>query len=326
MKLECNFEICRTLSDLVYSKEPLPKILQGWENCFALKEFGEVIEPKKKKKKNAKAKSVSIHKRGNFVCTAYKKSNEVIISFRGSDDVLDFFADTKFINKKIPFSSKSAINIYSKIRKDNPECKIWLTGHSLGGGYAQIVAGHAVKNADKNVFAITFNSPGVGYILTKDEKEQYEEQISSNINNYVVMNDFVGNFREHLGCTYYYQPFPLDIINMDCPKEKRTPHGCIKEVPLVDLGRHFVCPKGWNSRLAWALYVFDVNKVTPKRQVVREVLDLLVNYKHIERAVGIIKKKQDDKKAEELFKLLNSFKFKAGVLNRNKYELVADIS
>jgi len=113
------------------------------------------------------------------------------------------------------------------------------------------------------------------------------------------------------------------MTNPNNPKTKITSHGCIKEVPIEQLGQEFSCPKGWNSKLAWALYVFDVNKVAPKEQIIRSTLDVRVSAKDLKSAITIIQQKQESTDPKEHLKLLNSFKFEAGFMDGFKPELIA---
>ncbi len=290
------YDICKKLSNEVY-KDTMPSEIDGW--TLVEKNTIENMEVKSRGK---------VVKRLNLAFVIYKKSNQVILTFRGTDDPLDFVTDMHFVARRIPPSMIKATNIYKRIRKKNKSAKIYVTGHSLGGAYAQVVVGRAIKAGDTNCYAITFNAPGLGYALKKSEREKYHETLIKNISNFIVMNDFVGNFREHLGASYYIQPYPLNIPVSESSKEMNTPHGCIVSCNDDFLSQHISCPEGWNSKLAWSIFVFDETKVKGYMAKFKKTLDLKVNRNHLKKAVDVIEKLQAEKK----IKLANSFKFKAG--------------
>lgn len=298
--MEKMYDICKKLSKEVYNNR-VAKEIDGWILC----------ERKKLQDMDTVSKGEVIS-RLNLACVVYKKGNNIILAFRGTNDVLDIIADTGFLAKRVPPSMSKAFNIYKKIRKETKDSKIIVTGHSLGGAYAQVVASRAIKNGDNNCSAITFNAPGMEFSLKKKEKEEFNPKFTAKINNYVVMNDFVGNFRTHIGSTYYIQPYPLDKPLPDNPKETDTPHGCILTSNEPYMSKAVACPEGWDTKKSWALFVFDETKVKGFMGKFKKLLDLKVNRKHLVQAIQIIEKLQLDKK----LKLANNFKFKAG-----KYEL-----
>lgn len=294
------YDICKKLSKEVYNNE-VPKVIDGWEFC----------ERKKIQDMDVVSKGEVIS-RLNLACVVYKKENEIILAFRGTNDLLDLIADTGFLARRIPPSMTKAYNIYKRIRKEAKDYKIIITGHSLGGAYAQVIAGRAIKNGDDNCYGITFNAPGMEFAFNKKEREEYRGKLISNISNYVIMNDFVGNFRTHLGATYYIQPYPLDKPSPEKPEECDTPHGCIITTKEPYMSEWVTCPKGWDTKKSWALFVFDETKVKGFMGKFKKLLDIKVNRKHLVQAIQIIEKLQLDKK----LKLVNTFRFKCG-----KYEL-----
>ena len=302
-----NYDICKALSREVYNNSILKEI-DGWLLCE--KNTIENMEVKSKGK---------VIKKLNLAYTIFKKDNQLILAFRGTNDPLDFVTDMHFVARRIPPSMIKATNVYKKIRKKNKSAKIYITGHSLGGAYAQVVAGRAIKSGDTNCYAITFNAPGLGYALKKSEREKYQGLLIKNISNFIVMNDFVGNFREHLGASYYVQPYPLNIPASESSKEMNTPHGCIISCDDNYLEEYISCPQGWNSKLAWSIFVFDETKVKGYMGKFKKTLDLKVNRNHLKKAVDLIKKLQSENK----IKLANYFKFKAG---RVKLELIKNLS
>ncbi len=98
-----------------------------------------------------------------FYAEAYQNyiEREIVLAIRGTDfenkDWSDFFSDYQIASGKIPSQLDEALDAYDKERaiSKNAVYKICLTGHSLGGALASLVA---AKRGDVPV--VTFNSPG----------------------------------------------------------------------------------------------------------------------------------------------------------------------
>ena len=300
--MEHNFEICKTLSKKVYD-DNMQENIDGWQ---MLKLEGQGTGTNETKK-------INVFRELNFACAAFRKGNEIIIAFRGTNGKVDYITDLSFVIKKLPsVTTRFARSFYDKIKARYKDCKISFTGHSLGGGYAQILSAQLVKDNDL-CSAITFNAPGTGYILNKQEKEKYKNELNALVSNYVIMNDFVGNFREHIGSTYYIQPFPLDRFQKDHPTKKETSHGCILSYDEIEFGPHFNHPAGFRSLEAWALWIYDVNNTNPDDKNIREFLGLKVKDQYLKNAKLIIENPRNN------IKLINSFKYKT---EKQEYELL----
>ena len=75
-----------------------------------------------------------------FRAGVYKKDNNIIIVYRGTDSPTDIVNnDIKMIQKCIPSQIKDARRFYKEIHQAYPDCKIIFTGHSLGGSNAQVM-------------------------------------------------------------------------------------------------------------------------------------------------------------------------------------------
>jgi len=93
-----------------------------------------------------------------FYASVYIHANgdEMIIAYRGTDEAKDVMPDISIFMGKLPNQALRAkeavqlwVNMYKHIKK------IYLTGHSLGGGLASLIADAY------NLPAVTFNAPGM---------------------------------------------------------------------------------------------------------------------------------------------------------------------
>jgi len=172
-----------------------------------------------------------------------KKTEDIIISYRGSNDQNDWlFNNYTILSHMIPDQIFAAIDFYKECRiKFNPENKnhIIITGHSLGGGLAQLVG---TFEPDTSVY--TYNAIGVYHLLDEPDFYQYlgiasqespvfkkylevvnevdgnliknlssiiktphSKLCADNIYNLVCGSDIVGNIAEHIGETDFILHF-----------------------------------------------------------------------------------------------------------------------
>src|SRR5262245_11885828 len=151
-----------------------------------------------------------------FFGAVYQTGQCTVVAFRGSQDRKDFLdADLDIALRSVPLKQmEAAVNLFNVARTVASEA-ITLTGHSLGGGLAQVVACYG------KVRAVTFNAPGV--------KSQWKSHCKLNPQNSVPgdawLNSSIVNVRvrkdavragtgEHLGSVHTIQlnkPLPLKI-------------------------------------------------------------------------------------------------------------------
>ena len=168
-----------------------------------------------------------------FSASVFKYRKRIVIAYRGTErtgmgeNQLDYLAWTKDILTDINLITSGtdkqfddAFSLYLAVRKAYPEAQIILTGHSLGGGLAQLVAARIYsstitdKKPDKPE-TYTYNAPGCKHLL-----KTYKCKLDLNydfITNYAVMNDWCGMYGEKIGKTYLIAPITI-------PKpESKTP-------------------------------------------------------------------------------------------------------
>lgn len=93
----------------------------------------------------------------NFFACLYKANGKLIISFRGTDGVGDVKPDAQIALGVVPSQYYSARKTFKALLNSVHVVKgevDYLTGHSLGGGLAQMIG------AEFKVPFVTFNAPG----------------------------------------------------------------------------------------------------------------------------------------------------------------------
>lgn len=127
-----------------------------------------------------------------FRAGVYKKDNNIIIVYRGTDTPIDIFNnDINMVQKCIPQQIKDARKFYKEISRAYPDCKIIFTGHSLGGSNAQVMG------SETGCETITFAAYGTGNLY--GTRAVY----SDNITNYGDAKDgiFTSNIDNQVGKT-----------------------------------------------------------------------------------------------------------------------------
>lgn len=127
-----------------------------------------------------------------FRAGVYKKDNNIIIVYRGTDTPIDLINnDINMVQKCIPQQIKDARKFYKEIRQTYPNCKIIFTRHSLGGSNAQVMG------SETGCETITFSAYGTGNLY--GTRAVYSE----NITNYGDAKDavYISNIDNQIGKT-----------------------------------------------------------------------------------------------------------------------------
>lgn len=111
-------------------------------------------------------------KRDNTYCVAFKKDSNIIIAFRGTDDIDDVVEDVNLgLFDKWSDCIEVAIDFVESIIRNYPNDNLYFTGHSLGGAIAQIVG----KIFNKET--VTFNALGADVLCNGTSVPDIEDEI-----------------------------------------------------------------------------------------------------------------------------------------------------
>lgn len=121
-------------------------------------------------------KDYSVSMDSGFKANVYEKDDVVIIAIAGTHGCSfdDWQANIALSFDILPDQYDDAMKLYLKVANDpkNKNKKIYITGHSLGGSLAQLVASTKKYNGEsvkKQPLAITFNAKGQRKFINKKE-------------------------------------------------------------------------------------------------------------------------------------------------------------
>lgn len=134
-----------------------------------------------------------------------KETGEIVVANRGSRMSMEGLqqdwatSDVKIAMQDpgdIPAAFDDAEAFASQVQAGNPNAQVSFTGHSLGGGEAQI---QAARLGGK---AVTFAAPGVTFAVDPDQSQRAKY----NVTNYVLPGDPVPLSGSHIGQTVALSP------------------------------------------------------------------------------------------------------------------------
>ena len=136
----------------------------------------------------------------------YQKKNDIIVAYCGTNDDKDFVSDAQMAMNEVPEQYEKANQYYLDTVAKNPNASVVLTGHSLGGSLAQLVA-----SRHKETSAVTFNAFGIKSILKNPETKTKDYfQDNKNSFNYIIEGDPVSNSTQHVGVTTHLKKTALN--------------------------------------------------------------------------------------------------------------------
>lgn len=146
---------------------------------------------------------------GALSFTTYQRGNEFVIAFRGTDSIKDFGADASFLFRQWNSQFELAAELINRVRAEVRGAVIHVTGHSLGGGIAQIIAKMF------NLSGASFDAPGAGAVTNTqgylEAKAKYagdvpEGQGSESFVNYLSDGSLISSVGRHVGETEVLSP------------------------------------------------------------------------------------------------------------------------
>ncbi len=127
-----------------------------------------------------------------FQGAIYEAGDQWVVAYRGTEDWEDIKADLNIGVGNVPDQFFPALNLFKRADATKSLDKIIVTGHSLGGGLAQLVSAHTVA------LGVTFNAPGVDSMAKKLSGKGYDFH-SANVLNVVLKWDPVSSFGDLVG-------------------------------------------------------------------------------------------------------------------------------
>ena len=135
--------------------------------------------------------AIMAHSSG-FQGAIYECGDEWIVAYRGTESWEDIKADLNIGVGNVPDQFVPAMELFEKAQQVKSLSKIIVTGHSLGGGLAQLVS------ANKVALGVTFNAPGMAAMSKKLASKGYSFH-SANVLNVVLKYDPVSSFGKLVG-------------------------------------------------------------------------------------------------------------------------------
>ncbi len=127
-----------------------------------------------------------------FQGAIYECGDTWIVAYRGTESWEDVKADVNIGAGNVPGQFVPAMQLFEKAQQVKSLSKIIVTGHSLGGGLAQLVS------ANKVALGVTFNAPGMAGMAKKLAGKGYSFH-SANVLNVVLKWDPVSDFGTLVG-------------------------------------------------------------------------------------------------------------------------------
>ncbi len=129
-----------------------------------------------------------------FHAKALEKDGVVMVVFRGSDDMGDLRVDHQMLSGKLPDQFQNAVDFMEQVRAANPDKKIVVTGHSLGGALTELVS-----SKYDDVLGISFDAVGTRSLVDSTDGIARGLKDNKNTINYIVNGDIISNASEHVG-------------------------------------------------------------------------------------------------------------------------------
>lgn len=158
-----------------------------------------------------------------FSVVTYQKDDNLVISFRGTDNGI-VAENWKYVLYHREHPQVKYIRYYiNRIKCSGlvgKNTRIYVTGHSLGGYLAIYSLGillHTDGLSDKIEKAVTFNALGIGYIIDKQSERFLQNVSPDKLVNYCINTDIISKIGEHYTKMISFDPVVSSSGNSNIP-------------------------------------------------------------------------------------------------------------
>ena len=183
--------------------------------------------------------NTDLKKMGGFSVVLYKKENNLVIAFRGTDSGIvqenwEYFLanrehpQAKYVSQFIDSLKNASYIDYNT--------KIYLTGHSLGGYLATFALGKILgirELKNKVVKATTFNGLGLGFIADKAMLKRLFDIPKNKLKNYAVKGDLVALIGKHFTKIKYLEKLKQAEDKLDPIRTAHFPYNFLAQTPFL---------------------------------------------------------------------------------------------
>lgn len=187
---------------LAYTSQSIEELRQANVDEDYFLSFASIEEVKKWEKIYTYERSDSEDFRKSFAANAYKLDDQIVVAYRGTDNLQGWLEN--LLIYPIPFiphpQAKDAKHVLEAVARQYPHCKLYVTGHSLGGYLALYAAGHFEQFDDENqlVACANFNGLGMDYTTAASIKKSLKHlERTDKTSSYKVKADVVSLMGTH---------------------------------------------------------------------------------------------------------------------------------
>jgi hypothetical protein len=142
-----------------------------------------------------------------------ERTSEIVIAFAGTNEMTDMRSNLQIFMKQLPEQREDAERLFEEVdrymRANNLSARISFTGHSLGGGLAQLMV-----LTHKECTAETFGAPGAHWF--KGDLH-YDGFFPYRVVNHMTFSDGPSWLGPHLGKRNVYIADPSDAFPVIAP-------------------------------------------------------------------------------------------------------------